>query len=82
MGDGFAWLFGRRSYEDMLGHWNAEGGPFKDGLNAIPKFVASSNPSTKVKWPNSELVTGDVPTSIAELRRQRAGNLVIMGVAS
>jgi len=79
MGDGFAWLFGRRSYEDMLGHWNAEGGPFKDGLNATPKFVASSNPSTKLKWPNSELVTGDVPTSIAELRRLRSGNLVIMG---
>ena len=79
MGDGFAWLFGRWSYEYMLGHWNVEGGPFKDGLNAIPKFVVSSDPSTELEWPNSELVTGDVPALIAELRREREGNLVIMG---
>jgi len=64
---------------DVAAHTLAEGGPFKDGLNATPKFVASSNVSTKLHWPNSELVTGDVPTSIAELRGLRAGNLVIMG---
>lgn len=39
MGEGFSWLFGRRSYEDMLTHWNTVGGPFKDGLNNEPKYV-------------------------------------------
>src|SRR3954468_18665411 len=43
MGQGFSWLFGRRSYEDMLGHWNEVGGPFKDGLNDARKYVATSN---------------------------------------
>ena len=46
-------LLGRRSYEDMLSTWNARGGPFKDGLNAARKYVASSRPTTQLEWPNS-----------------------------
>jgi dihydrofolate reductase len=79
MGEGFAWLFGHRSYDDMLGHWNAVGGPFKDGLNNTLKYVASSSPDTELPWPNSTLLHGDVPARVAELREQPGGNLVIMG---
>jgi dihydrofolate reductase len=81
MGDGFSWLFGRRSYEDMLSHWNSAGGPFKDGLNNAPKYVVSSNSSTDLPWPNSTLLTGDVPAEVAALRQQAGGNLVVMGSA-
>jgi dihydrofolate reductase len=79
MGDGFAWLFGRRSYEDMLEHWNEVGGPFKDGLNKTTKYVDSSNPDTDLPWPNSRLLSGDVPAAVSALREQAGGNLVIMG---
>jgi dihydrofolate reductase len=79
MGDGFSWLFGRRSYEDMLEHWNEVGGPFKDGLNKTTKYVASSNPDTDLPWPNSRLLSGDVPAAVSALREQAGGNLVIMG---
>lgn len=79
MGRDFSWLFGRRSYEDMLGHWNEVGGPFKEGLNRTLKYVASSNPDTDLPWPNSTLLTGDVPAAVASLREQPGGNLVIMG---
>lgn len=79
MGAGFSWLFGRRSYDEMLGHWNAVGGPYKDGLNAATKYVASSDPDATLPWPNSSLLTGDVPAAVAELRSRSAGNLVIMG---
>lgn len=79
MGPGFSWLFGRRSYEDMLGHWNEVGGPFKDGLNQTLKYVASSNPDTQLPWPNSTLLTGNVPAAVASLREQPGGHLVIMG---
>lgn len=72
-------LLGRRSYDDMLGHWNAVGGPFKDGLNAATKYVASSSADTPLEWPNSTLLHGDVPAAVAELKRQPGGNLVIMG---
>ncbi len=72
-------LLGRRSYDDMLGAWNERGGPFKDALNAATKYVASSSPDTELKWPNSTLLSGDVPGRVAELKRQDGGNLVIMG---
>jgi dihydrofolate reductase len=79
MGEGFSWLFGRRSYDDMLGHWNEVGGPFKDGLNNAQKYVASSHPGAELPWPNSTLLTGDVPAEVARLREQPGGTLVVMG---
>jgi dihydrofolate reductase len=72
-------LLGRRSYEDMLSTWNERGGPFKEGLNATPKYVASSSPSTQLEWPNSTLLHGDVPAGVSALKRREGGNLVIMG---
>jgi dihydrofolate reductase len=72
-------LLGRRSYEGMLSAWNARGGPFKDALNGMSKYVASSSSTTKLDWPNSTLVHGDVPEAVAELKRSEEGNLIIMG---
>jgi dihydrofolate reductase len=72
-------LLGRRSYEDMLASWNAKGGPFKDGLNNARKYVASSSSATRLEWPNSNLLHGDVPAAVAELKENSGGNLVIMG---
>lgn len=72
-------LLGRRSYDDMLGSWNERGGPFKEALNAMPKHVASGDAEAEVRWPNSELVHGDVPTAVRELRDREGANLVVMG---
>jgi dihydrofolate reductase len=74
-----AWLFGRWSYESLLATWNARGGPFKDALNSTCKYVASSNPETRLAWPNSILLSGDVPSAVADLKRTSDVNLVIMG---
>src|SRR5512143_3635425 len=79
MGRNRAFLFGRRSYEDMLSTWNRMGGPFKDPLNDAPKYVASHSPATTLGWPNSTLLDGDVPAAVAELKQASSGNLVIMG---
>jgi dihydrofolate reductase len=79
MGDDRAFLFGRRTYEELLTTWNARGGPFKDALNDARKFVASSNPATMLAWPNSTLLTDDVPAAVAELKQSSTANLVIMG---
>lgn len=81
MSPGFSWLFGRRSYEDMLRHWNSVGGPMADGLNAAVKYVASSRPQIELPWPNSVLVTGDVTSEIARLRADTSRDLVVMGSA-
>ena len=79
MGDDRAFLFGRRTYQDLLPTWNARGGPFKDALNSANKYVASSNPATKLDWPNSTLLHGDVPAAVANLKKRSGTNLVIMG---
>ena len=79
MGTDRAFLFGRRTYEDLLASWNAQGGPFKDALNNTRKFVASSNPATRLEWPNSTLLHGDVPAAVADLKESSGANLVIMG---
>jgi dihydrofolate reductase len=79
MGEDRAFLFGRRTYEQLLSSWNARGGPFKDALNNTRKFVASRNPETKLEWPNSTLLHGDVPAAVADLKQSSATNLVIMG---
>jgi dihydrofolate reductase len=79
MGEDRAFLFGRRTYEQLLTSWNARGGPFKDALNSARKFVASSSSATTLEWPNSTLLHGDVPAAVAELKESSATNLVIMG---
>jgi dihydrofolate reductase len=79
MGTDRAFLFGRRTYEDLLAHWNAQGGPFKDALNNARKYVASSNSATRLDWPNSTLLHGDVSAAVADLKASSATNLVIMG---
>jgi dihydrofolate reductase len=71
-------LLGRRSYEDILGYWNAAGGPFKDPLNDASKYVASHR-SEPLAWPNSTLLTGDVPRAVADLKKDPGDDLHIMG---
>jgi dihydrofolate reductase len=79
MGADRAFLFGRRTYEDLLASWNARGGPFKDALNNARKYVATSNPATKLEWPNSTPLHGDVPARVADLKKSSDTKLVIMG---
>ncbi|HEY5199083.1 MAG TPA: dihydrofolate reductase family protein [Solirubrobacteraceae bacterium] len=79
MGGNRAWLFGRRTYEQLLATWNAQGGPFRDALNDARKYVASSNPAARLDWPNSTLLHGDVPAAVADLKQSSSANLVIMG---
>ena len=79
MGGGHAFLFGRRTYENLLATWNARGGPFKEALNDTRKYVASGNPATRLAWPESTLLHGDIPAAVADLRQRTGTNLVIMG---
>jgi dihydrofolate reductase len=79
MGEDRAFLFGRRTYEDLLASWNAQGGPFKEALNNARKYVASSLSTTKLEWPNSTLLSGDIPASVADLKQSSGTTLVIMG---
>ncbi len=79
-GGGLAgWLFGRRTYEGLLSHWNAQGGPFKDALNNSRKYVVSTSLAGPLPWPNSTLLCGDVVGAVQALKAQTHGVLAIMG---
>ena len=79
-GGGLAgWLFGRRTYEELLASWNAQGGPFKDALNNSPKYVASTMLKEPLPWPNSTLLRGDIVDAVRALKAQSGGVLAIMG---
>ena len=79
-GGGLAgWLFGRRTYEELLASWNAQGGPFKDALNNSPKYVASTTLKEPLPWPNSTLLRGDVVDALRALKARSGGVLAIMG---
>ena len=79
-GGGLAgWLFGRWTYEQLLAHWNREGGPFKTALNDTPKYVASRTLTEPLPWPNSTLLQGDLAAAVAKLKDDTTGVLAIMG---
>ena len=79
MGTEHAFLFGRRTYEDLLSVWNDRGGPFRDALNETQKYVACGRDTTPLRWPHSSVLHGDVPAAVAELRESGSSNLVILG---
>ena len=78
-GGGLQLLLGRRSYEGMLGYWNTQDSPFKEGLNNAPKYVASRTLGGTLPWPNSTLLRGDVGDAVVELKRTLSGDLTVMG---
>jgi len=79
-GGGLAgWLFGRRTYEELLATWNARGGPFKEALNNTPKYVVSTTLQEPLLWPNSTLLRGDMADAVRTLKAESSGVLAIMG---
>ena len=73
-------LFGRRTYEDLMGHWNAQpDSRFAPALNQATKYVASRGRSEPLPWPNSTLLRGDIVDAVVALKAQPGGDLGIMG---
>jgi dihydrofolate reductase len=70
-------LFGRRTYDDLLTYRNTTDSPYKVALNGARKYVASHTDDPP-SWPNSTLLTGDVPGAVAELKDNPGGDLHII----
>jgi dihydrofolate reductase len=78
-GGGLQLLLGRRSYEGMLGYWNTQDNPFKDGLNNAPKYVASTTLREPLPWPNSTLLHGEINAAVGALKHESTKDLTVMG---
>ncbi|MGH3504624.1 MAG: dihydrofolate reductase family protein [Nocardioidaceae bacterium] len=74
-------LFGRRTYDDLVGYWlsTSEPNPFTDILARTPKYVASRDPAAALPYPNSTLLAGEAVDTVAALKRSGDGGLVVLG---
>src|SRR6266508_3053970 len=75
-----AYLFGRRTYEKMIGFWPSQPdeNPMAALLNATPKYVASRT-LTNPTWSNSQVLEGELGPAVRDLKAQGEGNIAVLG---
>jgi dihydrofolate reductase len=71
-----AMILGRKSYEFFAGLWPSRSGEFADLMNGTPKYVASTTLEDP-EWQNTQLIEGDVPGAVAELKKQPGKGLIV-----
>ena len=75
----FDLLLGRKTYEIFAAHWpRVTNDPIATGFNNATKYVASRT-LKKLDWQPAQLLDGDVPKAIAELKRGDGRELQLHG---
>lgn len=79
-GVGGGLLLGRRTYDDLLTHWNSVAdSPFAERLNNAQKWVLSTTMTGTPPWPNTIVIADNSIEAIEELKRREDGELLVMG---
>jgi dihydrofolate reductase len=74
-------LLGRTTYDAMYGFWpqiTDPDDPVANGLNTLPKHVATSRPDT-LEWQNSHPIVGDVVEAVGQLKERPGRELQVHG---
>lgn len=81
MGRATAMLLGRRTYDDVLGHWTSvtEPNPFTEVLVNSTKYVTSRRADTRLAYPNSTLLAGEAADTVARLKGGVGGLIRVIG---
>jgi dihydrofolate reductase len=81
MGADGAMLFGRRTYEQFHAFWSkqTDGNPYTEVLNRKRKYVASRTLTGSLPWENSSSLRGEATGTVAALKREAEGDLVVLG---
>ena len=75
-----ALLFGRWTYTNFASHFPKHPeNPFTAFLTNIPKYVASTTLDEPLPWSNSTLLKGHASRSVAALKQEMKGDLVVFG---
>ncbi|NTU81337.1 MAG: dihydrofolate reductase family protein [Chloroflexales bacterium] len=76
-----ALLLGRKTWQIHGGAFEpmAEGDPFGDVMNAMPKYVVSTTLTSAAAWRNSTLISGNVVEEVRALKAQPGKNILIDG---
>ena len=81
LGEADGLLLGRRTYENFARDWpRMTDHPFGGIMNALPKYVASTGPP-KADWRPTTVLSGDILSQVAELKRQPGRELQVHGSA-
>ena len=75
-----AYLFGRRTYEKMIGYWPSQPdeNPMAAHLNATPKYVATRT-LTDLTWTNAQVLAGDLVPAVGDLKSRGEGIVAVLG---
>lgn len=73
-----ALLLGRTTYRSFAGAWPDQEGDFADKMNAMPKYVVSSTLRDPA-WDNTTILEGPVAESVARLKAEVQGVLLVAG---
>ncbi|MFI5610262.1 dihydrofolate reductase family protein [Amycolatopsis sp. NPDC051903] len=73
-----AMLMGRRTYEIFSRQWPATPGEYAAHLNGLRKYVFSST-LRDPEWTNTEVLGDDVVETVAALKREAGGDLIVYG---
>jgi dihydrofolate reductase len=72
-------IMGRKTYEGFATVWPTRGGnPYGDHINAMPKYVFSSQ-VTNPDWENTTVVSTDPVQAVRELKEQDGGDIIHYG---
>jgi len=81
-----AQLLGRITYDGFAASWpkmRDTTGEFGVKMNDMPKYVVSTTLSdAEASWENSTVIRDDVPGSVARLKQQVKGDILIAGSAT
>jgi dihydrofolate reductase len=81
IGQSDALLLGRKTWQIHGGAFEpmAEGDPFGDVMNTMPKYVVSTTLTTAAAWRNSTLISSNVVEEVRALKAQTGKNIAIDG---
>jgi dihydrofolate reductase len=76
-----ALLFGRRTYDHLLGYWTStpDPNPFTQVLVDAQKYVVSRQRDIRLAHPNSTPLIGEAADTVAALRRDLDGGITVLG---
>jgi dihydrofolate reductase len=75
-----AYLFGRRTYEQMASFWpyQSDDNPMAAHLNRTPKFVATRT-LKDLSWANATVLHGELAGAVRDLKASTDGGIAVLG---
>jgi dihydrofolate reductase len=71
-------LMGRATYEILEKAWSNNTGPYAEAMHDLPKVIVTNTLSGPLPW-NSTTLTGEAAETVAKLKQEPGGNIIMYG---